>query len=50
MLANEGGSPPKQRKPEISSAMNKLGWTPKIALRERLLKTIAYFEQGIARA
>ena len=41
---------PKQRKPDISSAMNKLGWQPKIALREGLLKTIAFFEQSLARA
>jgi len=35
---------PKQRQPDISSAMNKLGWKPKIALRDGLLKTIGYFE------
>ena len=40
---------PKQRQPDISSAMNKLGWKPNIALREGLLKTIAYFEQLVAR-
>ena len=39
---------PKQRQPDISSAMSKLGWKPKIALREGLLKTIAYFEQIVA--
>jgi UDP-glucuronate decarboxylase len=36
---------PKQRKPNISSAITRLGWEPKIALREGLLKTIEYFEQ-----
>src|ERR1017187_7668241 len=41
---------PKQRQPDISSAINKLGWKPKIALREGLLKTIAYFEQIVSRS
>jgi UDP-glucuronate decarboxylase len=35
---------PKRRKPDISIAQGKLGWTPKIGLREGLLKTITYFE------
>jgi UDP-glucuronate decarboxylase len=41
---------PKQRQPDISSATNKLGWKPKVALREGLLKTIAYFEQIVGRS
>jgi UDP-glucuronate decarboxylase len=41
---------PKQRQPDISSATNKLGWKPKVALREGLLKTIAYFEQIVSRS
>ncbi len=36
---------PKQRQPDISLAKAKLGWEPKIALREGLIKTIAYFDQ-----
>ena len=43
---------PKQRRPDISSARDKLGWEPKVQLREGLTKTIAYFrelvEQGEA--
>lgn len=34
---------PKQRKPDISLAKEKLGWKPKIALDEGLARTIAYF-------
>ncbi|MFH1078171.1 MAG: UDP-glucuronic acid decarboxylase family protein [Patescibacteria group bacterium] len=36
-------SDPKQRKPDISLAKEKLGWEPKISLREGLERTIAYF-------
>ncbi len=35
---------PKQRQPDISLAKEKLGWEPKVPLREGLLKTIEYFE------
>ena len=35
---------PKQRKPDITLAKEKLGWEPKIELREGLVKTIAYFD------
>ena len=35
---------PKQRQPDISLAKNKLGWEPKIQLREGLKKTIEYFD------
>jgi UDP-glucuronate decarboxylase len=35
---------PKQRKPDISLAKEKLNWMPKITLNEGLLKTINYFE------
>jgi len=35
---------PKQRQPDISLAREKLGWAPKVALREGLMKTIAYFD------
>ena len=34
---------PSQRQPDISLAKAKLGWEPKIQLREGLMKTIAYF-------
>jgi UDP-glucuronate decarboxylase len=34
---------PKQRKPNISLAREKLGWAPKIALRDGLKPTVAYF-------
>ncbi len=43
---------PKQRKPDITTARTKLGWEPKVQLREGLTSTIAYFrelvEQGEA--
>ena len=35
---------PTQRQPDISLAAERLNWKPKIALREGLKKTIAYFE------
>jgi UDP-glucuronate decarboxylase len=35
---------PRQRKPDISTAQEKLGWAPTIELEEGLLKTIAYFD------
>jgi len=35
---------PKQRRPDISLAKEKLGWEPKISLREGLVPTIAYFD------
>ena len=34
---------PKQRQPDITLAREKLGWEPKVELREGLEKTIAYF-------
>ena len=36
---------PQQRRPDITLAKEQLGWEPKIALREGLTKTIAYFDQ-----
>ena len=39
---------PKQRQPDISLAEATFGWRPKVALREGLVKTIAYFDQLIA--
>jgi UDP-glucuronate decarboxylase len=35
---------PVQRQPDITLAAEKLGWKPKVPLREGLLQTIAYFE------
>jgi UDP-glucuronate decarboxylase len=35
---------PKQRQPDIAKAKELLGWQPKVALREGLAKTIAYFD------
>ena len=35
---------PKQRQPDIAKAKELLGWQPKVALREGLVKTIAYFD------
>jgi len=35
---------PKQRRPDIRLAGEKLGWSPKIALEAGLKKTIPYFE------
>ena len=35
---------PRQRRPDISLAQEKLGWQPTIHLQEGLIKTIAYFE------
>jgi UDP-glucuronate decarboxylase len=38
---------PKQRKPDISLAKAKLGWTPKVVLQEGLKPTIEYFQARI---
>lgn len=35
---------PMQRKPDITSAKEKLNWEPKVHLEEGLIKTIAYFD------
>jgi UDP-glucuronate decarboxylase len=35
---------PKQRQPDISRAEELLNWRPTLAIREGLIKTIAYFE------
>jgi UDP-glucuronate decarboxylase len=36
---------PRQRQPDITLAKDKLGWEPKVPLREGLKKTIAYFSE-----
>jgi UDP-glucuronate decarboxylase len=41
---------PKQRRPDISQAREKLGWEPKIPLDEGLVKTIEYFKNELAGA
>jgi UDP-glucuronate decarboxylase len=36
---------PKQRQPDISRAKNVMGWEPRVALKDGLVPTIAYFDQ-----
>jgi UDP-glucuronate decarboxylase len=43
------GDDPRQRRPDIGLAHMTLGWQPKVALREGLQRTIAYFEQLLSR-
>jgi UDP-glucuronate decarboxylase len=38
---------PRQRKPDIELAKEKLGWEPQVKLQEGLMKTIEYFEKVI---
>jgi dTDP-glucose 4,6-dehydratase len=38
---------PKQRQPNISRAMDQLGWEPQIELEEGLRRTIAYFRERV---
>ena len=35
---------PRQRQPDITAARNALGWAPRTALKDGLVRTIAYFE------
>jgi UDP-glucuronate decarboxylase len=39
---------PRQRKPDIALAEEKLGWTPKVALEDGLKETIKYFRKVLA--
>ena len=39
------GDEPKQHRPDITLAREKLGWDPHIQLREALQKTIAHFAE-----
>ncbi len=39
---------PRQRRPDITRAQDILGWTPTIALKEGLRRTIAYFDDLFA--
>ena len=36
---------PKQRQPDISVALELLGWKPRVALKDGLTRTVAYFER-----
>jgi UDP-glucuronate decarboxylase len=36
---------PKQRRPDISLAQELLAWKPRVALKEGLTSTVAYFER-----
>jgi UDP-glucuronate decarboxylase len=36
---------PRQRQPDIAKAKAVLGWSPRVSLKDGLVKTIAYFEQ-----
>jgi UDP-glucuronate decarboxylase len=38
---------PQQRQPDIALARKTLDWRPKVALRDGLIKTIAYFEEQL---
>jgi UDP-glucuronate decarboxylase len=38
---------PKQRRPDISRASTELNWSPRVGLKEGLIKTIEYFEQMV---
>ena len=39
---------PRQRQPDISLAKDKLGWEPKVALKDGLKETIAYFRGSLS--
>jgi UDP-glucuronate decarboxylase len=41
---------PRQRRPDITLAKSKLGWEPKVQLRDGLKETIAYFRSVLAAA
>jgi len=41
---------PRQRRPDISLAKEKLSWEPKVALEEGLKRTIAYFDKELSGA
>jgi len=40
---------PKRRQPDITMAVNKLGWKPSVELKEGLQKTVAYFDECLKR-
>lgn len=41
---------PQLRRPDISVAQSRLGWRPKVELRDGLLRTIAYFDELLSAA
>jgi UDP-glucuronate decarboxylase len=41
---------PRQRKPDVAQAKRLLDWTPSMPIREGLLKTVAYFQAGLAKS
>jgi UDP-glucuronate decarboxylase len=41
---------PRQRRPDIALAKDRLGWQPGVALREGLLDTILYFDRLLSSA
>ena len=41
---------PKQRQPDVNLAKEKLGWEPRVPLKEGMMKTIEYFETLLADA
>jgi UDP-glucuronate decarboxylase len=41
---------PRQRKPNIERAKQRLGWEPRVQLAEGLKKTVAYFANTIGSA
>jgi len=41
--------PDDPKQPNIGQAFTQLGWKPRVTLREGLIKTIAYFEEFLAR-
>ena len=43
------GDDPRQRRPDITLARDRLGWEPSVSLRDGLAKTIAYFESQLER-
>jgi UDP-glucuronate decarboxylase len=40
---------PRQRKPDITLARSKLGWTPTVSLQDGLKETIAYFRKVLGK-
>lgn len=44
------GDDPKQRKPDITLARDRLQWEPKVGLEDGLKETIAYFRRTLAPA
>jgi len=38
---------PRQRKPDITTAKEKIGWQPRVPVREGLIKTIEYFRKEL---